>query len=431
MDAPALDAVSAKVEAGALTGLVGPDGAGKTTLMRLARRAAGAHRRVTSRCSASTPGPRPSAIHAAIGYMPQRFGLYEDLTVLENLDLYADLRGAGAGRARKETFDRLLALHRSRRASRTPARRQALRRHEAEARARLRPGAHAAAAAARRAERRRRSDLAARAVAHGQDLTERGHRRALVDRLSRRGRELRPRCCCSTRAGCCIEGDPEAMTAPGRGPRVPAARAPESGGAQLLAEALDATRRDRRRRSRARRSGWSSPRAGSRPKPRLDAGADARSSRPTPRFEDAFVDMLGGGPGGRSRLADAVTARCRARPPVIEATGLTKRFGDFTAAERHHLRDPARRDLRPARAQRGRQVDHLQDAVRAAAADERRRLGSPGFDLRTRRRPRRAAGSATWRRNSRSTAISACARTSTSSPASMASPARAREARSS
>jgi len=48
-------------------------------------------------------------LHHAIGYMPQRFGLYEDLTVLENLTLYADLRGV-VGKARGESFERLLAF---------------------------------------------------------------------------------------------------------------------------------------------------------------------------------------------------------------------------------------------------------------------------------------------------------------------------------
>ncbi|HWT60410.1 MAG TPA: ABC transporter ATP-binding protein, partial [Rhizobium sp.] len=53
-----------------------------------------------------------------------------------------------------------------------------------------------------------------------------------------------------------------------------------------------------------------------------------------PRFEDAFVDMLGGGPGVRSRLAEAQEPlKAEGDRPVIEAKGLTKRFGDFTAAE--------------------------------------------------------------------------------------------------
>jgi ABC-2 type transport system ATP-binding protein len=50
-----------------------------------------------------------------------------------------------------------------------------------------------------------------------------------------------------------------------------------------------------------------------------------------PRFEDAFIDALGGAPGGRSALAENVAPKS-ADGPVIEARGLTKTFGDFTAA---------------------------------------------------------------------------------------------------
>ncbi|HLP69257.1 MAG TPA: ATP-binding cassette domain-containing protein, partial [Rhizobium sp.] len=64
------------------------------------------------------------------------------------------------------------------------------------------------------------------------------------------------------------------------------------------------------------------------------AGAGARLRPAEPRFEDAFVDLLGGGPDGRSKLAEATTPLpADDGRPVIEARGLTKRFGDFTAAE--------------------------------------------------------------------------------------------------
>ena len=68
--------------------------------------------------------------------MPQKFGLYEDLTVMENLTLYADLRSV-TGEARKKIFDRLLeftswSIHRT-------AGRQAFRRDEAKAGPRLYP----------------------------------------------------------------------------------------------------------------------------------------------------------------------------------------------------------------------------------------------------------------------------------------------------
>ncbi|HEX8979653.1 MAG TPA: ATP-binding cassette domain-containing protein [Parasulfuritortus sp.] len=88
----ALAGVSLGIRAGAVTGLIGPDGAGKTTFMRLA---AGLLVPDAGRITVlGLDATRDSlAVQAALGYMPQRFGLYEDLTVQENLDLYADLQG--------------------------------------------------------------------------------------------------------------------------------------------------------------------------------------------------------------------------------------------------------------------------------------------------------------------------------------------------
>jgi ABC-2 type transport system ATP-binding protein len=90
--ATALDDVSLVVRPGAITGLIGPDGAGKTTFMRLAAGllAPDAGRIVVLGLDATRDS---LAVQALLGYMPQRFGLYEDLTVQENLDLYADLQG--------------------------------------------------------------------------------------------------------------------------------------------------------------------------------------------------------------------------------------------------------------------------------------------------------------------------------------------------
>jgi len=88
----ALRGVSLSVRQGCVTGLIGPDGAGKTTLMRLAvGLLAPDGGRVT--VLGHDVAEESHAVQASVGYMPQRFGLYEDLTVGENLDLYADLQG--------------------------------------------------------------------------------------------------------------------------------------------------------------------------------------------------------------------------------------------------------------------------------------------------------------------------------------------------
>ena len=105
---PALDAVSGSIGGGEITGLVGPDGAGKSTLIRIMTGLM-----LPDEGTAEVLGfdarRDPARIQAAIGYMPQRFGLYEDLSVQENLDLYADLRGLPKPE-RPAAFDRLLTL---------------------------------------------------------------------------------------------------------------------------------------------------------------------------------------------------------------------------------------------------------------------------------------------------------------------------------
>ncbi|MGO9570686.1 MAG: ABC transporter ATP-binding protein, partial [Desulfomonilaceae bacterium] len=53
----------------------------------------------------------------------------------------------------------------------------------------------------------------------------------------------------------------------------------------------------------------------------------------TPRFEDAFIDILGGGPGGRSELASRTSMAEERTEAVVEAKGLTKNFGSFTAVD--------------------------------------------------------------------------------------------------
>jgi len=92
MAVQALDAVTIRTEPGRVTGLIGPDGAGKTTLMRLA-----AGLLAPDAGSIEVLGidvvKQPLLVQSSVGYMPQRFGLYEDLSVQENLDLYADLQG--------------------------------------------------------------------------------------------------------------------------------------------------------------------------------------------------------------------------------------------------------------------------------------------------------------------------------------------------
>ena len=104
----ALDGITANIRKGGITGLVGPDAAGKTTLMRIM---AGLLPQDTGsiRIFGMTPDGIQQKAPESIGYMPQRFGLYEDLSVRANMDLHASLRGLG-GDERERMFERLLAF---------------------------------------------------------------------------------------------------------------------------------------------------------------------------------------------------------------------------------------------------------------------------------------------------------------------------------
>ncbi len=104
----ALDQLTLSVAEGEIFGLVGPDGAGKTTTMRL----------LTGILAPSSGEAWVDGLHVVreaepikerIGYMSQRFGLYPDLTVLENLDFYADLYEVPTS-GRGARVDRLLAF---------------------------------------------------------------------------------------------------------------------------------------------------------------------------------------------------------------------------------------------------------------------------------------------------------------------------------
>ena len=104
----AVEGLDLAINPGEVFGLVGPDGAGKTTTMRmltgLIRPTAGTA--TVAGCDVVRDAER---LKEQIGYMSQRFGLYPDLTVLENIEFYADIYGVPA-RGRAEKLERLLGF---------------------------------------------------------------------------------------------------------------------------------------------------------------------------------------------------------------------------------------------------------------------------------------------------------------------------------
>lgn len=104
----AIDNLSLNIEKGKITGVIGPDGSGKTTLIRLI-----AGLLIPTQGEISTLGlnsaTQKDLIKEKIGYMPQKFGLYEDLSVIQNLNLYSDLRGIKEDK-KSEFFGKVLTM---------------------------------------------------------------------------------------------------------------------------------------------------------------------------------------------------------------------------------------------------------------------------------------------------------------------------------
>ncbi|MGB7131462.1 MAG: ABC transporter ATP-binding protein [Candidatus Sulfotelmatobacter sp.] len=107
-DGRAVDHLSFKVHAGEIFGLVGPDGAGKTTTLRMLAGILPPDEG-TARVADFDVVHDPENAKRHLSYMPQRFGLYEDLTVDENIRFYADLFGVNRSQREERSIPLLQA----------------------------------------------------------------------------------------------------------------------------------------------------------------------------------------------------------------------------------------------------------------------------------------------------------------------------------
>jgi ABC-2 type transport system ATP-binding protein len=327
----ALDGISAEAHGGMLTGLVGPDGAGKTTLIRLITGLLvpddGQIEVLGIDCRAD-----PQAIQNQIGYMPQRFGLYEDLTVQENLALYANLRGLPEAE-RAETFRKLLRFTALEPFTRRPA-------------GKLSGGMKQKLGLACALIRTPRV-LLLDEPSVGVDPVSRRELWQMVQELKGDGIAVIWSTAYLDEAERCdhvlllndgnliFEGAPRGLTARVNG-RVFQATGLADKRRKLLTQALDAPGIiDALIQGDALRLVTAEEQEGNADGLKARLGEDFHAVDITstePRFEDAFIDALGGAPGGQSALAENVTPKS-GDGPVIEARSLTKMFGDFIAAQ--------------------------------------------------------------------------------------------------
>lgn len=325
---PALDQINATIPKGKIVGLAGPDGAGKTTLMRLI-----AGLLVPNEGSITVAGfdsvTQSDSIDKIIGYMPQKFGLYEDLTVQQNLNLYADLRGV-TGLARKEAFEKLLAF--TALAPFTGRLAEAL------------SGGMKQKLGLACALIKKPSLLLLDEPSVGVDPISRRELWKMVQNLLKEGISVLWSTAYLDEAERCdsvlllnegkllYQGAPLNLTNRVKG-RVYKLSHLSQNRREALTQVLQQKNvldgiiqgDDLRIVMRGTDE-------------KLDLSHLRDSShiqieQVAPRFEDAFVDVLGGGPGGESLLAENMPPIEEKKQIVIEAKGLTKKFGSFVAAQ--------------------------------------------------------------------------------------------------
>lgn len=322
-ETPALNKISAEIRSGEVCGLVGADGAGKTTLLRLL---AGLLEPTDGKIEVTglDSVKESDAIHGRIGYMPQRFGLYEDLTVLENLKLYADLRGV-VGEEKSEAFERLLRFTDLARFTKRLA---------GALSGGMKQKLGLACALIRKPQL-----LLLDEPSVGVDPISRRELWKMVGDLVDDGigvvwstayldeAELCDTVILLNEGQLLHDGKPSDLTQRVQGRMFLVDGIAENERRNVLANYLredaiiDGVIQGKSLRLLVK-EGKTLP-------------ALAGMSQPTaPRFEDAFIDRLGGGPGGDSALAEKmVTITGDDYTAVIEATNLTKKFGTFTAAD--------------------------------------------------------------------------------------------------
>ena len=325
--ATALDRVSLTLLRGRLNGLAGPDGAGKTTLIRI----------LTGLLGSDSGEIRLDGVSLAeavarqgfIGYMPQKFGLYEDLSVLENLRLYAALNGVPKEKERG-LFDEMLRFTDLARFSERLA-------------GRLSGGMKQKLGLAC-ALLGRPKLLLLDEPSVGVDPISRRELWSMVGELMEGGMTVLWSTAYLDEAEHCdkvilldeskklFEGPPGELTGRLKG-RVFLLSEPSGGRLGSLRRVL----REPFVRDGVIQGG--SVRFVTAPElPDGEPQALARKLGGTlapaaPRFEDAFIDILGGGPGGESALAAGLSPLPDDGAVVVEADRLTKKYGSFTAAD--------------------------------------------------------------------------------------------------
>jgi len=325
-DVEALRGISAEIHSGQLTGLVGPDGAGKTTLMRML-----AALMVPTEGTITVAGHDvlhdAGAIHHVTGYMPQRFGLYEDLSVQENLRLYADLRGMERGDT-AVVFERLLHF-------------TGLEPFTGRLAGKLSGGMKQKLGLACALMARPRV-LLLDEPSVGVDPVSRQELWEMVQELADEGMAVLWSTAYLDEAERCdavllLEAGELVYTgAPGR-------LTERLQGRSFLVSGLGDQRREFLSRSLQLDSVCDGVIQGSavrlvlREAPAqqeveaLVSEYSARLDTTAPRFEDAFIDLLGGAMTGYSALAQKMDVIHEERQIMVECRQLTKRFGDFTA----------------------------------------------------------------------------------------------------